>query len=156
MKKTCIIIFLVLLGKISFAQSMQEEVEIFQNVFGMEKKEAVAQFIKFEDNAKKDAFWALYDAYETERKELGEKRIALVANYVTNYNSLTDEMIEVLLKQTAKVNTGLNKLVVRYYKKMKKPVGVKTAAQFAQVENYFLSAIRYELSSQLPFIDELN
>lgn len=119
-----------------FSQSLKEEVQIFQNVFGREKKAATAQFIKIEDGAKEQAFWALYDAYETERKELGENRIALIAAYATNYNSLTDEKIEVLLKQSVKVNEGLHKLVVTYYKRMKKQVGVRTAAQFVQVENY--------------------
>jgi|GEM_PF-3426227 len=32
---------------------------------------------------------------------------------------------------------------------------LKEAAQFVQVENYFLAAVQYELSTQLPFIDEL-
>ncbi len=121
----------------------------------MEKKAAVAQFIKFGDDAKKNAFWSLYDAYEADRKALGKKRIALIADYATNYNSLTDEKIEALLKQSVKVNEGLYKLVVQYYKKMKKVVGLKTVAQFAQVENYFLAAVQYEISTQLPFIDEL-
>ncbi|NJL76121.1 MAG: hypothetical protein HC892_15000 [Saprospiraceae bacterium] len=74
----------------------------------MEKKAAVAQFIKFgRQRKKKDAFWALYDAYEVERKELGEKRIALISDYATNYNSLTDEKIEAILKQSVDVNKGL-------------------------------------------------
>ena len=60
-----------------------------------------------------------------------------------------------LLKQSVKVNEGLHNLVVKYYKKMKKKVGVRTVAQFVQVENYFIAAVQLELSTQLPFIDEL-
>ncbi len=137
------------------AQSLKEEVQIFQNVFGREKKVAAAQFIKIEEGAKKETFWALYDAYETERKALGEKRIALVSAYVANYNNLTDNNIEALLIQSVKVQERLHNLVVKYYKKMKKKVGVRTAAQFVQVENYFIAAVQFELSNQLPFIDEL-
>ena len=53
------------------------------------------------------------------------------------------------------MNEGLYKLVVKYYKKMKKKVGVRTAAQFVQVENYFIAAVQFELSTRLPFIDAL-
>lgn len=154
MKKAFLTLASVFVMTLSYSQSLKEEVQIFQNVFGKEKKATAAQFIKIEDAAKKDAFWALYDAYETERKALGEKRIALVSAYVANYNSLTDDKIEAILMQSVKVNEGLENLVIKYYKKMKKPVGIKTAAQFAQVENYFLAAVRYELSAQLPFIGE--
>lgn len=155
MKKTLLIIVSVLAVSLTYAQSLKEEVQIFQNVFGREKKAAVAEFIKIDDDKKRETFWALYDAYETKRKELGEKRIALIADYASNYSDLTDEKIESLIKQTVQVNEALDKLIVQYYKKMKKPIGVKTAAQFAQVENYFLAGIRYELSSRLPFIQKL-
>ena len=63
----------VLFVSIGFAQSNKEEVDLVQSIFGMEKKAMVAEFIKLE-GAQKDAFWAAYDQYETERKELGKKR----------------------------------------------------------------------------------
>jgi DNA invertase Pin-like site-specific DNA recombinase len=132
---------------------MKEEVEIFQNVFGMEKKAAVASFIELEGE-KADAFWMLYDEYETKRKDLGKQRIQLINNYAENYENMTDEKIDELFKESVKVNGGLAKLATSYYKKMKKAVDTKTAAQFFQIENYFQSAIRYEISSLLPFIGE--
>jgi len=42
-----------------------------QSIFGMEKKAIVDAFVKVED-AQKDAFWKIYDEYETARKELGK------------------------------------------------------------------------------------
>ena len=53
------------------AQSNAEEVDFLQSIIGGEKKAVVAEFIKVE-GASKDAFWELYDAYETERKDLGK------------------------------------------------------------------------------------
>ena len=45
-------------------------------------------------------------------------------------------------------------LFYTYYKKIKKSSGSKEAAQFYQLENYILSAIRLEILSNIPFFDE--
>jgi hypothetical protein len=38
---------------------------------------------------------------------------------------------------------------------MSKTVGIKPAAQFYQLENYLLSAIRLEILDNIPFIGEI-
>ena len=57
------------------AQSNKEDIDLIQAAYGKDKKAIVAEFIQLE-GAKKDAFWKLYDQYETERKTLGKKRPA--------------------------------------------------------------------------------
>src|SRR6478752_5757810 len=49
----------------SFAQSNKEDVDMIQAMYGKQKKEIAAEFIIVPD-AKKDAFWKIYDNYETE------------------------------------------------------------------------------------------
>ncbi len=155
MKKFSLFIVFIFISSLSYSQSQTEELEIFQNIFGKEKKAAFASVIKIEDATKKEAFWRLYDAYEVERKDLGKERISTLSEYAQNYDNLSDEKIDEIFNKSIKINNGLNKLLVSYYKKIKKEVDTKTAAQFAQVENYFLAAIRYEISSQIPFIEDI-
>ena len=137
------------------AQSDKEEIELYQALFGMEKKAIVADFLKL-DPVNDKMFWELYDQYETERKELGLRRIELIKQYVANYNSLTDEKIDGMVAQSIKFNGNLDKLIGQYYKKIKEASGSKVAGQFFQLENYFLSAIRTSLFSNLPLIGELD
>ncbi|GAB1454229.1 hypothetical protein MASR2M47_42850 [Draconibacterium sp.] len=56
----------------SKAQSNKEETEFIQSIFGMGKKAVVAEFLGIDGD---NPFWALYDAYETKRKELGQRTI---------------------------------------------------------------------------------
>ena len=149
-----IIIVFMLTPALLFGQSAIEEIEYFQAIFGMEKKAIVAQFIKLDDQSK-SAFWTAYDQYEAERKALGQQRIALLADYAENYNKLTDEKIEALITATIKQKSTHDKLVIKYYKRMKKAAGTKVAAQFFQVENYFQSVIRASILEHIPFIGEL-
>src|SRR4051812_33390815 len=84
----------------SFAQSNKEDVDLIQAMYGKEKKAIVADFIMTPDTAKKAAFWRLYDAYETERKNLGKKRIALLEKYANDYANMNEKSADDIMKQT--------------------------------------------------------
>ncbi len=155
MKKLLLIITFEMLGCFVFAQSNKEEVDLFQSVFGMEKKAVVAEFIKLE-GPQKDAFWAAYDAYEAERKALGQKRIALLNKYANSYGTLDDAGTDEIVKETIALQTQTDKLIVDYYKKIKKGSGVKAAAQFYQLEGYILSKIRATIMENIPLIGEMD
>ena len=118
----------------------------------MEKKLVVAAFLDLDEN---DAFWTVYDEYEKARKELGQKRFKLIVDYAENYDNLTDEKTDELVKTNQAIRNGTTKLLNKYYKKVKKASGSKTAAQFYQIENYFITAITAEIYSNIPLIGEL-
>lgn len=138
-----------------FGQTNKEEIELYQSVFGMEKKAAVSEFIKLEGE-QATAFWALYDEYETARKVNGQKRINLMSKYVDSYLDLDDTKTDELVAESIKINNEQSKLIQKYYKSMKKVAGSKAAAQFLQLENYFQSVIRITLMEGIPFIGELD
>lgn len=145
--------FLILVSNISFAQSMQEEVDMYQSVFGMEKKALTVAFIENEGDA---AFWTLYDEYEVQRKLLGQKRLQILFNYTNNYGVMSDEGTDQLMKAIKTQKKSLDKLIDKYYKKIKKASGSKPAAQFYQLENYILSAIRLEILHNVPFFHQFD
>lgn len=72
MKKITLLMAALTIAIVSYSQSAKEEVDLFQAAFGMEKKAVVANFVHPMD-FQKDAFWKLYDEYETARKENGKK-----------------------------------------------------------------------------------
>lgn len=146
-----IAIILFAVSSLAFSQQ-QEEVDYYQSIFGMEKKMVVAAFLELEEN---DAFWTIYDEYEKARKELGQKRIKLIAEYADHYDNLTDEKTDDLIKTNQAVRKSSESLMTKYYKKVKKVSGSKTAAQFYQIESYFVTAISAQIYSAIPLIGEL-
>ncbi len=155
MKKTLLTITILLFAAYGFSQSNKEEVDLVQSIFGMEKKAMVAEFIKPE-GAQKDAFWAAYDQYETERKELGKKRIDLLNKYAAGYSNLDDASTDKVISETMSLQVQNDKLIESYYKKIKKSCGSKTAAQFYQFETYLLSEIRATIMENIPLIGEFD
>lgn len=135
------------------AQSNNEEVDLMQAVFGMDKKEMVAEFLQLDEAS---PFWGVYDEYETGRKELGQQRIDWIMKYAENYANLSDEDIEAYMKEMMTIKNKTDKLIDTYYGKVKKVSGVKVAAQFYEFENYILCAIRLEIMSSIPFFGELD
>ena len=156
MKKSLVLIVVFALCAITmYSQTEQEEIDYFQSLFGMGKKEIVADFITLDESVATE-FWALYDEYETARKAGGQKRFDLLEDYADSYLKLTDEKTDEIIKSMEKQKKSLDKLIFKYYKKMKNTAGTKTAAQFYQLEYYFLNAIRMELLDNIPFIGELD
>jgi len=56
--KHLLFIAALFISTITFAQSNNEEIDLVQSLWGMEKKDIVSQFVKV-DPASKDAFWKL-------------------------------------------------------------------------------------------------
>ena len=143
----------LLFGQSINAQTNKEETDFFQSIFGMEKKAIVADFLGIDSE---NPFWSLYDEYETERKELGQERLVLLMDYAENYDVLTNDQYDAVIANMISLRKRTDKLMDRYYKKIKKTSGSKIAAQFFQIESFFLTQIRAAIFEEIPYIGEFD
>lgn len=156
MKQISTLIIACIMAPIAmFSQTDNDDADFFKAIFGVDKITIVKEFIDVEA-AQKEDFWALYTEYEANRIELRTARIDLITDYAENYTSLSDDKLDDLCKQSIKQKKQNAKLREKYYKKLKKAGGSKAAAQFLQVENYFLSLSRTAVFENIPFIGELD
>jgi hypothetical protein len=153
MKKITLLVAFLAFVTFAFAQSNKEEIDLFQAAAGMQKKDAVAQFVHPTD-AQKDVFWKLYDEYETARKINGKKRIELLDKYSKQYNTMTDAQAEAFMKEIIALQSSTDKLIVSYYNKIKTATSPVVAMQFYQIENYILSVVRSEILDEVPFVGQ--
>ncbi len=153
MKKLLLIAFLVPCLSLS-AQSNKEEIEMYQAIFGMEKKEVTSRLMTLSEE-KSEKFWALYDEYETARKAIGQKRIGLLTKYAEMYSEISEENVTPLVKDAMAVRAENDKLISTYYHKIYKEVGHVAAAQFYQLEHYFLSEINVAIHNTVPMVGEI-
>jgi calcineurin-like phosphoesterase family protein len=151
MKKSILLIAVLFLASFAWAQSNKEEVDLLQAAFGMEKKQVVANFVKPSDT-QKDAFWKLYDEYETQRKELGKQRIALLGQYADEYLTMTGEQADAWTKKVIELQKKTDALLNLYYGKVKLISDGIVATQFYQIENYILTTIRMKILQNVPFL----
>lgn len=154
--KKLIAIFVLMIVSASFvnAQMSQDDVSMIQSMYGMNKRDLVKKYMQL--TPKQDSvFWPIYDAYENERKSIGEQRIRGIEDYAKNYATLTDAKADELVKKSFELEASMTKLQQKYYEKLKKPISPLKAAQFIQLENFLNNAVRAKIQSEIPFIGEI-
>jgi len=153
MKKILLLMAACVASTLLFSQTLKEEVDLFQAAFGMDKKAVVAEFVTPAPE-QADAFWTLYDQYETKRKELGKERIELLAIYAFRYAEMSSEEADAWTKQIIALQKKTDALLNSYYGKVKKATNGIVATQFYEIEVYILTAVRMKILENVPFIGE--
>lgn len=153
MKNHLLILAALFMSSFAFAQSETEEINLIQSIFGVEKQELVADFVQ-PTEAQKDAFWKIYEEYETERKELGKQRIELLQLYASEYLAMTSEQADEWTNKAIGLQKKTDALIVTYYGKIKKATDGIVATQFYQIENYILTYIRMQVLQEVPFVEK--
>jgi hypothetical protein len=152
MKKYILLIAALFLASFAYTQSNKEEVDLMQAAFGMDKKAVVADFVK-PSATQKDAFWKLYDEYETQRKVLGKQRIELLKQYADQFQTMTPAQADAWTKKVMELSKKTDNLIVTYYDKIKVISDGIVATQFYQIEGFILTAIRMKVLQNVPFLE---
>jgi hypothetical protein len=136
---------------ISNAQQINDEIKLIQSAFGMEKRALVEQYMELPADS---GFWPVYEAYETERRDLMKQRILIINEYLEKLPNLTEVDADQLALKAMKNSASLTGLASKHYKKVKKEIGAINAAKFVQLENYVQSTILLAITESMPFIGE--
>jgi hypothetical protein len=155
MKKLYTFIMFSLLTSMAVAQVTKDDVSVIQSAFGKEKEELVKKYMAIP--AELDAaFWSTYDQYEEERKGLGREKIAIIDEYVKNYETLDDKKAAELMTRKLKLGDSYSKMQRKYFDALSKVIGGKNAVKFFQLEDYLENIIRLGIQDSIPFIGELD
>ncbi len=153
MKKFILIAICAVLAIAVKAQTNIDELKYLQNMFGMEKKQLVAERMNISkaDSAK---FWSLYEDYELYRSEISDKRANNVQQYVDNFKNITNAKADEILKTTFEISNEQSKLWQKTYNTMSKALSPVIAGQFIYLEMYIEALGRERLSEIIPHIGE--
>jgi hypothetical protein len=150
MKKVFLVITILVIATALKSQSTNEEIDYIQAIFGMEKRAALMDLIDFKES-EEEGFWRLYDEYEVIRKEYGKQRIRLLNSSIEKFNSISDKESDEWIKEVIDLRNKNERLIEKYYKKIRKECSATLAMQFYQFESYVLAGIRFQILETLPF-----
>ncbi len=94
------------------------------------------------DDAQLTAFTPIYDAYQTDRKQLMQRGVDLVNAFSSNYDSMTDGAAKGLLKDWFKLQDDELALMKGTAKKLDKVLPTAKVLRFVQVENKLNTLLR--------------
>jgi hypothetical protein len=129
-----------------------EDVAMLRSDLRSQRKQITAQNMTLTaDEATK--FWPIFDAYRKEAIPINDKRWALIKDYATNYNSMTDAQAQDYMKRSAAVEQQLIDLRLKYVPLFEKVISPKKTALWFQVDRRIDLLINLQLSSSIPMVD---
>jgi hypothetical protein len=99
-----------------------------------------------------EVFWPIYRQYADEQEKLLDKRIAMLQEFSTSYEQMTDAAANSIAEQSFAINRARNDRRERYFARFSEVVGPALAARFIQVDSQITILMDFELMRQTPLI----
>ena len=117
------------------------------------KRVVLEQFIELEA-AEADVFWSIYEEYEQKRLQMGRDRMEFLHQYTLKYSDMTDDETDDVMKLMINVRKAYHSHIDEYYEKIRSLSGSRAAAQFYQLEYYYMNLTRVNIMNNMPFFGE--
>ena len=132
-------------------QSIDAYVSLLRQDVNAEKVSLIGQVMQFSPE-EASTFWPLYSAYSKELAALGDQKLALIKDYATHYETMTEAKADELVLGVLDLEQQRTALKRTHYGTIKAAMGSKHAARFLQVENQLLMLVDLQISSSLPVL----
>lgn len=139
-------------GDATRARNLQAYVELLRSDIREQKVALISGMMQFSeaDDAK---FWPVYREYEQELSGMNDERLALVREYATSYEKMTDQIANRLAHAVLDLEARRNALKTKYYERLAAILPARTAARVLQVENQILLLLDLQIAAALPVIE---
>ncbi len=150
-KLLVLLIFGLFATSLSKAQVTEQEMSLIGSILKSEVKVFFAQNIKLA-TSEAEVFWATYDDYNEELKPVSEQRVELIKNVIQKEGEITEDELDSKIMSLSKILKKRQAIRMKYYKILKKKLGVKVASQFYQIDGYIYIQIAASLNESMPII----
>ena len=127
------------------------ELQMFRFAIEMDKETFVKKSMKL-DAAQEEKFMNVYYVFNAKLMALNEKRLAVIADYLSNVDKMTDAKAGELAKRTMDFRKKRIALDANYYAAVAKATTKTIAARALQVENFLQGAGDVAIGSKLPLM----
>ena len=122
-----------------------------QDVRSERKKVVAANMPLTETEATK--FWPVYDRYIAETIKVNDVRFALLKEHAKNYQTITDDQAESLIKRWLALDQDSTQLRLKFIPEFEKVISPKKTAMFFQIDHRVAMMIELQLASQVPLVN---
>ena len=118
-----------------------------------DKKVIIGKYMTL-TGAEANAFWPVYEEYQSDLQKINQRLVDLLQSYATDYrsNSLTDEKAQKLLDEWIAIESDDAKRRAAYVPKVMKALPPKKAARYLQIENEYRTLRKYDLAVAVPLV----
>ena len=97
-------------------------------------------------------FWPLYDQYRAERRQIGDRKVRLISDFLAQRDSMSEDQARALAKENFAIDKDEVALKDKWYGKMTKVLSERTVARFFQIDQKLDAAADMALAANLPLL----
>lgn len=128
------------------------DIEMLREDLRAQRKQITAQNMSLTaDEAAK--FWPIFDQYRQEAIKPNDERWALIKDYASNYNTMTDTKAQDYIQKSTAVDQQLLALRMKYVPVFEKVISPKKTALWYQIDRRIDLLVNLQLSSMIPMVD---
>jgi hypothetical protein len=131
----------------------RDEIELTRAEVQSRRQEIVKELMKLSPQ-ESEAFWPVYRDYQRDAAALGDQRVALIENYFSNADRLTDEQAKKLLDDSFKLRKSQLDLQKKYVGRYSKVLPAVKVARLYQIESALDAVIAANLQASMPMIGD--
>ena len=125
-----------------------------QYILSTERKAVFERNMKL-DEQQSEIFWGVYHRYEKEKEQLEAKRLRLLGTYIDKYDSLTNDDVMKIVKQSGENQQADLALRQKYFQIYSKKLNPVAAARFMQLDDIVGMVTRLAILGNVPLIGEV-
>jgi len=129
------------------------ELQMFRFAVEMDKEAFVKKAMNL-NPAQEKKFMNVYYVFNAKLKALNDKRLKIIADYLTNLDKMTDARAGELARRTMEFRKQRAALDLSYYTALAKATSKTIAARALQVENILQGAGDVAIGSKLPLMPQ--
>jgi len=129
----------------------EKDIDLLRKDVRSQKKQIIAANMNLTDK-EAEQFWPVYEQYTNELVQINDKKYAAIKQYAMNYDTLTDDQAQDLIKQALEVDESVSQLRIKYVPIFRKVVSGKKTAQFFQLDRRLVGVIDLQLASGIPLV----
>jgi hypothetical protein len=120
---------------------------------GSMKKELIAANLRLTDS-ESTRLWQVYEQYSADMSKINDTRTAILKEYSQEYDTLTDDRADDLIRRWLETDVEQAKLRQRFAGIFRKVLPGKKAATFLQLERRISMMMDVQLTSELPLAQD--
>jgi hypothetical protein len=142
---------LLLVGN-GFAADTIADIEVVRSIAEAERKAIVADNMRItQEEAEK--FWPVYNEYREQARKVGDKRVQVIRDLASEFETLDDARAEELLREVLDFQADRVKLRKSYVKKFNKAIPPKKTVRFFQIDSKLDTLIDFALATEIPLVN---
>ena len=130
------------------------DAEKLQYILTTERKSVFERNMNLNEQ-QSEVFWGVYHRYEKEKEQLEAKRLRLLGTYIEKFDSLTNDDVMKIAKQSGENQQADLALRQKYFQIYSRKLNPMAAARFMQLDDIVGMVTRLAILGNVPLIGEV-